>query len=94
MIVSLFLIKAKLPSSMRLCNFISTSYRHYQNCVSLITEHFRQNGIFASMCKEANLSEDDIIESKKGNKLSNVLENTKDGKLTWHVKITTARKYK
>ena len=46
------------------------------------------------MCKEANLSEDDIIESKKGNKLSNVLENTKDGKLTWHVKITTARKYK
>ena len=46
------------------------------------------------MCKEANLSEDDIIESKKGNELSNVLENTKDGKLTWHVKITTARKYK
>ena len=43
------------------------------------------------MCKEANLNENDIIELKKGNKLSNVLEDTqpKDGKLTWHVKITT-----
>ena len=25
---------------------------------------FRKNGIFASMCKEANLNEDDIIASK------------------------------
>lgn len=42
------------------------------------------------MCKEANLNENDIIELKKGNKLSNVLEDTQqDGKLTGHVKITT-----